>query len=817
MLFSVYLCQKVKIGTDIFHLKRRYNSHQLTFSIFIFDQTIFYTRKNNGTSFFSVLLRTFTYKMKKHLVYIGLLLWSTISFAQVPGTWNEYFSFRNVQQLESVDDNVFALSENGIFIYNTSTQEIQKITKLNGLSTVGLTCMAFCDSTSSFLIGYNDGTLDMLDYPSLRVKAIPTIANKPLYGSKKINAITMLNDTAIIATEFGILTFEMSSQKFISTTVLSNDGSYVPAKSVTVDDKTVYVATTKGIFSAAVQNANLSDYSSWTKLTDIPYENDTISHIATLNGTIYYAHKNTNDASKDSVFKITNGTAEAFKTQIEGVKRLKTYDNHLIIVSSTMIKAYNENEILKNNIDKGQGLEKFTDVVYMGAFPNAFIANTKYGILNAETEKYIYPQCPQSNAISDVLYHEGKLLISAGMVINWDGSMVDYMDYTGNWYSHKNWVTQNARCVFVPKNSNSFYYGSFGGLVSTRFFQWWEADTIYNHTNSLIQQYNYYTAKVDVISDIAIDTKNNLWIVNEYTSHPLIAITPENKWYSYSIPTLGRMSFEHFLIDSRGIKWLVGESKLVAYYENTTLDNSSDDLCALIPLTDNEGVIAAKTTCLAEGLDGDIWIGTNQGIAVHSSPSRVFKDRQTISRIKIEIDGEVGYLLSSEYITCIAVDGANRKWVGTENSGVFLISENGTEQLLNFTKNNSPLPTNTITSISINHETGEIYIGTDNGLVSYVGDATAGDQAMSNVKIYPNPIRENYDGDIYISGLVTDAILKITDVSGNLVRTVTANGGTAVWDGRNSYGERVQTGVYLIYISDETATYTTVKKILFIN
>ena len=164
-----------------------------------------------------------------------------------------------------------------------------------------------------------------------------------------------------------------------------------------------------------------------------------------------------------------------------------------------------------------------------------------------------------------------------------------------------------------------------------------------------------------------------------------------------------------------------------------------------------------------------------------------------------------------------AVDGANRKWVGTENSGVFLISENGTEQLLNFTKNNSPLPSNSVTCISIDHATGEVYIGTELGLVSYIGDATAGDQTMNKVKIYPNPVRESYDGDIYIQGLVSDAIVKITDVSGNLVRTITANGGTAVWDGRNTYGERVQTGVYLIYISDETATYSAIRKIVFIN
>ena len=755
--------------------------------------------------------------MRKLIAYIGISFLCTLSFAQVPGTWNEYFSFRNVQQLESVDDNVFALSGNGIFIYNTSSQEIQKITKLNGLSTVGLTCMAFNDLTSSFLIGYNDGTLDILEYPSLKVQSIPTVANKSLYGSKRINAIAMKNDTAVIATECGVLTFSMMTKKFFSTTILSNDGSYVAAKSVTTDGENIYAATTKGIFSANLSNTNISDFSSWTKLKNIPYENDTISHIAALNGTIYYAHKNIADASKDSVFKIQDGKAEAFKTQFQDIKRLKNHQNHLVIVASAKANVYDANEQLKNSVAKTGDLGDFTDITYMGSFIDSYVSNTKYGIYNSQTEKKIYPKCPQSNAISDVLYKDERLFLTEGKIINWEGAMFDYMDYQGVWYSHKTWDAQNARCVFVPNKSKQFYYGSFGGLVIGTFSTWWQADAIYNHTNSPIQQYKYYAANVDVVSKIKGDSKNNIWLLNEYSSYPLMVLTPDNKWYKFLIPTIGRMSFEDLLIDSRGIKWLAGESKLVAYYENKTFDDESDDLCVQIPLTDGEGTIASRTTCIVEDLDGEIWIGTNQGIAVHSSPSRVFKDRKNISRIKIEIDGEVGYLLSSENITCIAVDGANRKWIGTENSGVFLISENGTEQLLNFTKNNSPLPTNTITAISINHATGEVFIGTDEGLISYVGNATQGDTEMKNISIYPNPVRESYDGNIYIKGIVADAIVKITDVSGNLVRTLTANGGTAEWDGRNIYGNRVSTGVYLVYISNETGESTSVSKILFIN
>ncbi|MCQ2958684.1 MAG: hypothetical protein MJ198_00650 [Bacteroidales bacterium] len=745
-----------------------------------------------------------------------LLFFCMKGFSQVPGTWNEYFSYRNVMQMEVVDDNIFALTENGLYIYNVTSKEIQKVTKIQGLSTVGLSCMAFCDSTSSLLIGYSDGMLDILLYPSLKVVSVPTIANKNLYGSKKINKIIMQGDTAFIAAEFGVLTFSMSSRNFISTTILSDDGSYVSAKSITICGDSVFAATAKGVYSTLAANSNMSDFAAWRKSKGILYENDTINFVASLNGTVYYAHKKTSSEEDEVIYKIENGKSSVFKTLKNPLKNLHECKKGLIVVTSYSAGLYDEKEKLTFLVDtsKDNYQRDFKDMVVVDSEP--YVADGKMGMFNKDYVT-ICPKGPQSNAISDMQYRDSRLCTTSGKIVNWEGAMFDYMDYLGNWYSHKTWDVQNARCVYVQKKSDKFWYGSFGGLVSSYFSTWWDVDVIYNHENSCLQTYKYYAAPVDLVSDIGEDSKKNLWILNSYSSSPLIAITPDNKWYSYPIEILGTMAFEKLLVDSRGIKWLAGETKLVAYYENNTLEDKSDDRMVQIPLVDNEGTIARRTTCLAEDFDHTIWIGTNQGIAVHSSPSRVFKDRQTISRIKIEVDGEVGYLLHSELITCISVDGANRKWIGTEKSGVFLISENGTEQLLNFTKENSPLPSNTITAIEINHETGEIFIATDEGLVSYIADVTVGNASMNNVYVFPNPVRETYEGDIFIKGVVSDAIIKITDVSGNLVCTIESNGGTAVWNGRNHYGDRVKTGVYLAYISDESGKFTKVTKILFVN
>jgi hypothetical protein len=759
--------------------------------------------------------------MKKFITLISILALQFASIAQVPGTWTEYFSFQNVTQLETVDDNIFALSNNGIFVYNRNTKEITKITKLNGLSSVGLTCMAFCDYTSSFLVGYSDGTLNIIDYPSLNIQSIKTITQKNIYGSKQINQICMHNDTAFIATEFGIISFSLHNKTFIATTILSNDGDYLPVKSISASSSMIYAATTKGIYSANIAASNLSDFSTWNKLSGIPYENDTIRYIAANGGNIYYAHCNTLDNSKDSVFVITNGTATAFKTQIPNLSGISSRNNILGLTAKFVAKVYDSSQKLLFSYDSTNVVNSYTDIVIAND-GSQWVGDANYGLISCEHSKVIVPQGPNSNHIADLFYENKNLHVVSGRISLWESLLYSVKTLGGGWYGTSDWRIGNSQCIYVMPNTSTYYIGTYG-FGFTQSEHSWVIDTVYNLTNSTLLQPYHTNGTETTISDITSDKYGNLWIINQSSNTPIIAIDKENTWHPFSIAPISGSNYDlknlynNMFIDNNGYKWLTGTSYLSVFNDNKTLDDSSDDQFVRIPLSDAEGTIASRSTCVTEDLTGEIWVGTTQGIAVHSSPSRVFKDRKTISRIKIEIDGEVGYLLSSETINCIAVDGGNRKWIGTANSGIFLLSENGTEQLLNFTKSNSPLPSNCITSIAIDNETGEVYIGTEEGLVSYIGNATAGDTQMNDAYIFPNPVRDTYNGNIFIKGLVANALIKITDVSGNLVNNVEANGGTAEWNGKNIYGERVSTGVYLLYISDENGENTKVMKLLFIH
>ena len=221
---------------------------------------------------------------------------------------------------------------------------------------------------------------------------------------------------------------------------------------------------------------------------------------------------------------------------------------------------------------------------------------------------------------------------------------------------------------------------------------------------------------------------------------------------------------------------------------------------------------------LAEDLDGEVWVGTDKGIAVFYNPEAVFSDYDFDAQQILITEGNYGqYLLSEERIKCIAIDGANRKWIGTEKSGVFLLSEDGMNEVLHFTKDNSPLFSNNIIDITINHDNGEVFFGTEKGVLSYRSDATKGLFALSKTTVFPNPVHQNYNGPIAINGLPSNANVKITDVTGNLVFETTTEGGGATWDGKSFSGKKVQTGVYLFFCTNSLFNESIIKKVLIYN
>jgi sugar lactone lactonase YvrE len=319
------------------------------------------------------------------------------------------------------------------------------------------------------------------------------------------------------------------------------------------------------------------------------------------------------------------------------------------------------------------------------------------------------------------------------------------------------------------------------------------------------------------------DKDGTLWISNAWSDEkPIVARSKDGSWYAFSPGAVlnNNLLIGDILAARNGYKWIIRPrgNGLLVYDSGTSLEDTGDDQYKLLTNAEgNGGLPTADVASFAEDLDGQIWIGSGQGIAVFYTPEAIFSDGDfDAQQILIEQDGNVQILLETEVVSAIVVDGANRKWVGTQTSGVYLLSPDGREQIRHFTVDNSPLPSNTINSVALDGKTGEVFIGTDRGILSYRGDAIEGADESDCASVFPNPVRETYTGPIAITGLVRNSEVKITDVSGNLVYRTTSEGGQAIWTGNDMGGKRAATGVYLVFASDASGTFKCNTKVLLI-
>jgi hypothetical protein len=317
-----------------------------------------------------------------------------------------------------------------------------------------------------------------------------------------------------------------------------------------------------------------------------------------------------------------------------------------------------------------------------------------------------------------------------------------------------------------------------------------------------------------------MDKSRNLWITQTEVPGSIKVLTPDGKWIvnpvTIEAPTIGDI-----IITRNGNKWIVLPRGFGLFIldDNNTPDNFTDDRSKKMLVKDGDNNVFSMVYSIAEDLDGNIWVGTDQGPVIYYTPERVFSDDLKAFRIKIpRNDGTnlADIMLGTETITTIAVDGANRKWLGTNSSGAYLLSSDGTKRITNYNEQNSPILSNSIVALSVDNKTGDVWFGTSKGVQSVRTDATDGGAKFQNVYTFPNPVREDFTGNVTITGLMRDSQIRITDISGNLVYETISNGGLATWDLKTYNGKRVSTGVYLVFCASSDGKESAVTKMLVI-
>jgi len=438
---------------------------------------------------------------------------------------------------------------------------------------------------------------------------------------------------------------------------------------------------------------------------------------------------------------------------------------------------------------------------------------------------------PYSIKSSDIEIHDGDLWVTAGgiTITNYFQFFFEcfYRTVDGEWEHYNRNNRQDLqgtldflRFAFHPEKDITYIGSYWNGLVKFEN----NTFTIYEDDNTDFVLGNPLVGDEHVtkVSGVVFDENNNLWIANTDSPNPIVMLSDEGEWKNFDIPFNGVGRLIEVIIDDYGNKWFtVGDNTagILVFNEGDMEVNGDEDHHPF--RTSNSVLPTNVVNCLAKDLDGDIWAGTADGIVFFECGSNVFSSDCQGTRRIVEQEGINEYLLRGEDVKAIAVDGANRKWVGSTN-GVFVLSPNGDELIARFTVDNSPLYDNLISDIAINQETGEVYIGTGEGIISYRTDATLGDKFFhkAEVVVFPNPVRPEYNGPIAIKGLARDSQVKITDINGQLVYENTALGGQFVWDGKDYTGRKASSGVYLVLgtsTKNRENPGTVVAKILFIN
>ena len=390
-----------------------------------------------------------------------------------------------------------------------------------------------------------------------------------------------------------------------------------------------------------------------------------------------------------------------------------------------------------------------------------------------------------------------------------------YLYEDGNWFNSSKSSDAlvgmtDVTNILVNPNNDEIWLGSFGRGLAQIVNQ--KQVARFDHTNSTIKS---DPADRDIALGMALDSKGNLWVSNYGTSKALAVKKTDNTWSDYSV---GTSSLGEMIVDESDQLWAIApRTSSIGVVAMKETANGTIQRRLLTSGENNGGLPNNNVKAIAVDKDNEIWVGTEAGIAVFYNPSLVFEGGKNADAQQIVIDdgNDVGVLLGNEVVNDIKIDGANRKWIAT-NNGAWLVKEDGSGIILHFTSENSPLPSSLINCIGIVPNTGEVFFGTSEGIASFRGDATEASMLHKNTLVFPNPVHPQYEGPITITGLPEDATVKIADVAGRVVYELIATGGTAVWDGLDFNGNKPKTGVYLIYSANKDDEDSLVSKLLIV-
>lgn len=787
--------------------------------------------------------------MAKRILYFLLLVivGSQCLFASV-GDWRIHGVFGNqATKIIDTDNKVYSLVNGWLYCYDKENDETICVSESGDLNDVDIENIYYNYDRKWLFVAYSNSNIDII-LDNDDVINMPDIYNASLSSSKGINDIAFSKHGTYIATDFGYVRLNDDKKE-----VKESRNYNVVVRSVCVVGDKLLLSANGQIYMEEIGEY----YGRLEELVSTSFKQS--GYLYAVNESMFivntgwlYCLKVTDS---DVVYKSLLSNAGA-KNLLPTKTGFQFVDNNGVLylldenaektssvtlpesMKSSLISSYEADgsqwELNEKGFRHVSISESGSETVLMDFVkPNTSTVDIPYYLVyNTPLEK-LYVMNPGATRYFSSYSRVGAMSSYDGMT--WKDEMPATASTINPYGTKNNKINAPYSLVFDPEDPNTCYVGTwFEGVYKIT-----DGNVVakYDWTNSTLEKIEFAeTFHLCTTPNICFDKNNNLWITqSSNTTHPF-SVLPRAKQSKETVtredwltPNVSGVTVNYtgkMFITSRDVKLYSNgllNNPLVIFYDDGNPASSSIQSKVYSSLTDQDGkeYTWKYINCFAEDNNGKIWMGTSNGV-VEFSPQNAFTSSSfTVNHLKVpRNDGTnlADYLLDNTDVTCIEVDGSNRKWIGTSTSGVLLVSEDGSEILQQFTTENSPLLSNKVISVCCNPLSNKVYIGTDKGLLEYTSDSEPPTDSYSDIYAYPNPVRPEYTGNIIIRGLMENTLVKIADSAGNVVRSIRSTGGMTTWDGCNSSGERVSSGVYYVFVSqneNETSSGA-VTKILII-
>ena len=769
----------------------------------------------------------------KKFALILLFFLSLTGFSQTDfsSSWEDFYSYNNVKEFTKVDDKIYAIVDNAVFIYDVVTNEIEKLSSIQGLSGETTSSIYFDENFQRLVIGYETGLIEVVDSDG-KIKISNDIERLSIAGEKSINHITSFGNKLYLATPFAIVVYDIEKLQFGDTYFIGNGSTEVFINQIEVFQDKIYAATQLGIFIADVNNPSLIDFNNWQQPLGEFLGN--FRTIEAFNGDLYTSRES-------NFYKIIQPSSLQFiSLLITGdIVDLKASNEYITAATNTHALVFDTSLTLNTTATSTNQLN-FRVQTAFAENNTVYVGSNEFGILQrsfADIENYseIHPLGPSSNDIFSITAKNNNLWAVYG---GYDGAFTPLNRLRP--FSHfngENWVNTPYNTQFPardlvnvtvdPNQENKVYISSWNdGILVVEDDN---VEVLLNDKNSGLEKLinpgfpDFFSIR---INGTAFDNQGNLWVANAWIDSRLKKLATNGTWSSFdlsSILSTSDFGLTELIVDRTGTIWIGSRNNgLLAFNETGNRKRALTNQLSRGSLPD----LAVST--VANDRNNRIWIGTKKGLVVFSNGGGFFEaSTYDASPVIVEDDGVARQLLGDQAITSIAVDGADNKWFGTDTGGVLGTNPSGQKTLFNFNKDNSPLPSNRIVKVKVDDSNGKVYFATDKGIVAFNNNVAPFGDSLGEVYAYPNPVRKEHSfvtiGGRNDTNLPRGTNVKILDAAGRLVHETNViegqelKGGKVVWDKTNLSGRKVASGVYIVLLTLPDKSETSSTKIAIIN